>query len=668
MKTIAEIASGEDFSILLQTVIFIDDQVEGSDLVGALSNPGSLTVFAPNNAAFGQLATDLGFEGDAGDPQAVTDFFVANVPATTQQAIVQYHVLPGAQRAEDIAGAETLETLQGGTITPDLPTLVDNEPDLIDPSLIDTDIEASNGVVHVIDRVLLPTDLPDNDASTFTEIVLESGTGFDANAQDFDILREAVVATNLADALNDPDVDWTVFAPTDAAFVSLANTLGFDGSGEEAALTYLLDALTLLSKGADPSQLLTTILLYHVSGESLQASQVLEGKPIGTLAGEGLTIQADGTSLVDGDPDLQDPNLIATDIQAANGVLHVIDGVLIPVDLLQSDGSNDVDFVIGDDDANTISTGADADLIDAKGGNDRVVAGSGDDIVLGGAGNDLIFGRSGNDHIDGGENNDRIFAGNGDDTVEGSHGRDFIVGGSGDDKLSGGGGKDTILGGSGEDVLLGRQGADALFGNQGDDEIFAGAGNDLVFGGFGDDTIIGGEGNDRIFSNSGDDEAFGGHGADLLLGGFGDDLLDGGASQDTLWGGFGDDTLNGGNGDDVIYSNRGDDEAFGGSGNDTVYGGSGDDTVSGGRGEDVLYGGSGDDTFVFAENWGAERVLDFDLGDDLIDLTSFGFDGFADIKDAIKKDGDDAIIELSGTTITLLNVNANQLEADDFLF
>lgn len=461
MNTIADIAQGPDFSILFATVGFIDGNLPGSNLAGALSGPGPLTVFAPNNAAFGLLAVDLGFAGDPASTADVISFLTTNVPVATLDAVVKYHVLSGAVTSTDVAAATTLTTLQGGTITPDLPTLVDNEPDLLDPSLVALDIMASNGVVHVIDRVLLPVDLAGNDAKTFTEIVLESGTGFDTNGDDFDMLREAVVAAGLADTLNDPSQDLTVFAPKDSAFVGLSQALGYSGSDEGGALTYILEALNLLSAGNGPA-LLKTVLQYHVADDSLQSSQVLGGTPIVTLAGA--TLSVSGTSLVDADPDIANPNLAQTDIQAANGILHVLDGVLIPADVLPSDGSNDVDFLIGDATDEVFVTGADNDLVDANGGNDEVFGEAGNDIALGGAGDDSLFGGSGKD------------------TLKGDEGGDIVFGNSGNDLVDGGADDDAVFGGKGDDTVIGGAGDDLLFGGKGDDNfVFAkGDGNDLI--------------------------------------------------------------------------------------------------------------------------------------------------------------------------------------------
>ena len=439
MPTIADIAVGnENFNILVNALTFVDAELPGTNLINTLSDPASdLTVFAPSDAAFAQLAADLGYAGDPLDETAVTTFLAENAGAETIRDIILYHVSPGAQTAADIAANGTVATLFGPTITADLPTLVDQDPDVIDPSLVATDIMADNGIVHVIDRVLLPVDLPGNDAPTITEIVAASGNEFDDNPADFDILLKAVQTAGLADTLNDPNVDLTVFAPTDAAFVGLAQTLGFTGEDEADAWGYLVEALTLLG-GGDPVPLLTEILTYHVAGESLQASQVLSAEAITTLQGGELGV--DGTSLVDADPDVADPNLIATDIQAANGVVHVLDGVLLPADLLPSDGSNDVDFVIGTDGRDFITTGADNDLISGGRKGDFIASGSGDDLVLAGAGRDIVH------------------AGRGDDTIDGGKGRDLILGNAGDDVINGGAGRDKIFGGSGADTFVFEQG------------------------------------------------------------------------------------------------------------------------------------------------------------------------------------------------------------------
>ncbi len=451
MATITEIATGnEEFAILVDVLLYLDDTLD-TTLVETLDAPDAdLTVFAPTNAAFGQLAADLGFAGDTGDTGAVTAFLVANVDAETILDIVLYHVSPGTQLRGDIAGSDTIDTLNGAIITNDLPTLVDNEPDLIDPLLTTLDVVASNGVVHIIDKVLLSIDLPGNDASSITDIVASSGDGFDSNGSDFDILLAAVTTAGLAETLASDALDATVFAPTDAAFIGLANSLGFNGSDEEGAWNYLVEALALLN-GGDAVSLLTDVLTYHVAGESLQASQVLASDEIETL--QGGSIGVDGTMLVDAEPDLGDPSIVATDIQASNGIVHVIDGVLIPADLLPSSGAGDVDFIIGDDGDSMVRLGADNDLIDGNAGKDTIFGGADNDVIFGGKGRDELKGNKGNDIIDGGA---------GKDVVGGGAGADYVMGGDKDDTVNGGDGRDTIDGGSGDDLLRGGKAEDVF--------------------------------------------------------------------------------------------------------------------------------------------------------------------------------------------------------------
>lgn len=428
MATIAGLATGNpNLSILLTAVGYLDEELDAG-LVATLSDPDAdLTVFAPTNAAFGLLAQDFGFDGDPADATAVTTFLVGNIPAETLLDVVLYHVLPSSQSSTDIANAETLTTFNNLTITPDLPTLVDNEPDAPDPSLIDIDIPADNGIVHTIDRVLLPENRAEITTTSITGIVLTSGTGFDTNGDDFDLLREAVVTADLATTLDDAHADFTVFAPTDSAFVGLAQGLGYGSDDEEGAWGYLVEALTLLG-GGDPIAPLTQILTYHVAGESLQASQVIAAGSVETLQGGEVTV--DLPELVDLGPVRDYPDLVATDVQATNGIVHVIDGVLLPGNPLPSDGSDDVDFIVSSDRGSAIFTGNDNDFVDANGGRDFVAAGNGDDVVLGGSGSDTILGGHGDDLISGDGGNDLLIGGGGADVFafNTDDGHDLIIG------------------------------------------------------------------------------------------------------------------------------------------------------------------------------------------------------------------------------------------------
>ncbi len=289
--------------------------------------------------------------------------------------------------------------------------------------------------------------------ATIAGLVTASGD-YDTNNADFDILKNAVIAAGLTAALDDTAADLTVFAPTDAAFISLATSLGFDGSDEADAFAYLVDALTLLSGGGDPIPLLADILRYHVLPQSLTAAELGGVTSVETLLGTDIGI--DGTSLQDADPDVDDPQLVTTDIAADNGIIHAIDGVLLPLDLLQSNGANDVDLRIGDDGRDVIATGRDNDFISGKGGSDQLVAGGGDDVVLAGAGNDFVFGGKGNDVLNGDDGRDKIFAGRGDDTINGGADFDVVRGFKGNDVFVFEAGNDT-------DVILDfRRGVDQI--------------------------------------------------------------------------------------------------------------------------------------------------------------------------------------------------------------
>ncbi|MEL6952455.1 MAG: fasciclin domain-containing protein [Pseudomonadota bacterium] len=459
MPTILDIAtSSDDFNILTAAIGFVDTQLPGTDLAGTLAAAdANLTVFAPTDAAFGDLADVLGFSGDTADEGQVVNFFTTLDPALLRDVIL-YHVSPEAKTLAEINSDGVVSTaLAGAEITPEGPVLNDLEPDVINPSVAVPDVMASNGIVQVIDKVLLPIDLPGNDAPTITEIVAESGGTFDNNSADFDLLLNAVQAAGLADALNDPNADLTVFAPNDAAFVSLSQTLGFEGSDEGEAFAYIVDALSLLG-GGDPIPLLTEILTYHVSGSSLQASHVLSAEAIPTL--QGGTLVADGLELVDADPGLANPSLIATDIQAANGIVHVLDGVLQPLETSAIIGAPDTDLEIGGGRSDFFKTGRGNDFVDGNGGADFIRLGKGDDVGFGGNGADVIKGGRGDDLIDGGARRDVLFGGRDNDQISGGDGGDKILGGGGDDVINGGAGRDHLIGGRGSDTFVFAKGND----------------------------------------------------------------------------------------------------------------------------------------------------------------------------------------------------------------
>ncbi|WP_427451992.1 VCBS domain-containing protein [Litorimonas sp. WD9-15] len=376
-----------------------------------------------------------------------------------------------------------------------------------------------------------------------------------------------------------------------------------------------------------------------------------------------------------------------------------------------------VNIIVGTDEPDTLNGTSDEDDITGGDGDDFIFGNGGDDVIDGGAGNDTIIIGAGMTIIDGGTGLDRVGVDNsvhsvnvnlavgsatlfdtlGSDIgsltlsnvegVRGGAGDDVMVAGTdsvsfsgldGDDMLTGSAQNDILTGGNGEDILSGGDGIDLIRGGNGNDDLSGGAGNDRLRGNSGEDMIDGGEGNDNIVAGADDDTVYGGEGNDLILGDagadtlFGDagnDRINGGADDDFILGGDGADTVNGGSGDDLIFGGRDADILNGDEGADDIRGGSGEDTINGGTGADRLQGNGGNDTFVFGVGTGADQIVDFDdAGNDVMDLTAFGFADFADLQGNISQSGNHVIIDLgNGDEILLLNTDIIDIDDADFL-
>jgi serralysin len=170
---------------------------------------------------------------------------------------------------------------------------------------------------------------------TITDVVVASGGEFDNDYEDFDILLNAVLTAGLQDVLADRDATFTVFAPKDRAFVALARDLGYTGIDEEESWNFLVATLTTLG-GGDPLPILTDVLTYHVLPEEVGLFQFIQA----TFTGSDFTTVQGGTieplllRLRDKEPDLADPRIaFPLNLRVANGVIHSINRVLIPVDL-----------------------------------------------------------------------------------------------------------------------------------------------------------------------------------------------------------------------------------------------------------------------------------------------------------------------------------------------
>jgi uncharacterized surface protein with fasciclin (FAS1) repeats len=257
--------------------------VQAAGLVDALKGEGPFTVFAPTDEAFAAIPADT-LAALLADPDTLSQ-------------ILLYHVLPGKVMAESVADGLSVDTLQGAPV---LFSVMNGTAMINDAIIIATDIETSNGVIHVIDAVILPpAEAAAEEPATAMDIV---DTAIAAGS--FSTLLAAVQAAGLEDALRG-EGPLTVFAPTDEAFAKLP-------------------AGTLESLLANP-EALANILLYHVVEGKLTASDVSDRGFITTLLQRPLAI----TALRDG-VRVNDANVVAADVEASNGIIHVIDTVLVP--------------------------------------------------------------------------------------------------------------------------------------------------------------------------------------------------------------------------------------------------------------------------------------------------------------------------------------------------
>jgi uncharacterized surface protein with fasciclin (FAS1) repeats len=289
---LAQVATDNGFTALVAAA-------DKAGLVPALSDPSAtLTVFAPTDAAFDTLATSLGF--------ADANAMVGALDGPTLAKILTYHVLPAIKDAAAIsAGGATQATLYNfpGATPATLGVSTTSGVQLTDAvyntaTVTTANVAASNGVIHVIDKVLVPPGV--------LNVVQMAQTN-----PSFSVLVEAVVTADLAGALSAAG-PFTVFAPTNDAFT--------------AALAELM--LTKDELLASPS--LASILTYHViAGQVLAADVVALPKPavVTTLNGATFSVGAD-LGITDGAG--RTATLLATDVIGSNGVIHVIDKVLLP--------------------------------------------------------------------------------------------------------------------------------------------------------------------------------------------------------------------------------------------------------------------------------------------------------------------------------------------------
>lgn len=283
-KTIFEtIAVNPKFSILTAAV-------KKAGLVNALNTKGKtgLTLFAPNNDAF----KAAGFTSLAA---------LEAVPESTLKGILLYHVLGSKVEAADIPQASNtaVATLNGKPVyvtkTSAAKVFVNGV------SVIKADIGCTNGVIHEINRVLFP--------ATGT-IVATAIANPNLSLLVAAVLRASQGSTNVAAVLSG-EGPFTVFAPTNQAFISA-------GFADAAAIN-----------AADPNTL-TAILTYHVLAGRIFSSDLTVGEAGPTVNGGKVTITLSGGAKVKGNSNATPSNIVVTDIVTTNGVVHVIDQVLLP--------------------------------------------------------------------------------------------------------------------------------------------------------------------------------------------------------------------------------------------------------------------------------------------------------------------------------------------------
>ncbi len=257
--------------------------VKAAGLVDTLSGSGPFTVFTPTDEAFAKL------------PAGTVETLLKPENKDQLVGILTYHVVSGRVPASAVVGLKAAKTVNGQRLdiaTSDARVTVDSA------NVVTTDIECSNGIIHVVDSVLLP------EARNMVEVA--------SNAGSFGTLLAAATAAGLVPTLSG-DGPLTVFAPTDEAFSALPK-------GTVASLL----------QPANKSKL-AEILKYHVVAGRVYSEDAITLPSAPTVAGPSIAITP-----TDGGANINSARLLQTDIDASNGVIHVIDRVLLPSDALSA--------------------------------------------------------------------------------------------------------------------------------------------------------------------------------------------------------------------------------------------------------------------------------------------------------------------------------------------
>ena len=252
-----------------------------AELVGVLQGEGPFTVFAPTDEAFAKL------------PSGTVESLLKPENKKKLQAILKYHVSPGSSSLAGALGAESAATVQGEPLAI---AFKEGQVRVNDAAILNADIECSNGVIHVIDSVLLPP--TPKTTKDILSVANSAGT--------FNTLIAAVEAAGLTEVLQG-DGPFTVLAPTDEAFAALPK-----GTVEALLKKENIDQLK-------------AVLTFHAFSGAISAGDALKAKSAKTLNGQPVNFAIkDGLFQVNG------ATIRSTDIECDNGIIHVIDAVLLP--------------------------------------------------------------------------------------------------------------------------------------------------------------------------------------------------------------------------------------------------------------------------------------------------------------------------------------------------
>jgi len=257
--------------------------IETAGLSSTLKGEGPFTVFAPTNAAFDKL------------PDGVLQDLLDNPDILAQ--VLQYHVLNGKVMSADVTTGSVPTLLNGASID----VVVDGNQITLNglSNVIGADVDASNGVVHLIDEVLIPPtiELPKDNIVEIAQATPELSS----------LVAVLTKFPDLVTALSS-DGTYTVFAPTNDAFAALLTAIG---------QTSVDDV---------PESVLRTILEYHViSTAVVMSGDLSDGQTAEALSGETITVRIDDNGVF-----ISDAKVALPDVEASNGVVHVMEDVMVP--------------------------------------------------------------------------------------------------------------------------------------------------------------------------------------------------------------------------------------------------------------------------------------------------------------------------------------------------